>query len=437
MKCKKILFVGDLRNAKNFGAIATTTALLQSIAEVAGKAKVRCLDRRYFYGRAPREGYPDYTIEYYPFGTVQQQPGLKGRIKRAIVNQLQVWGIWGRVVDLIDRIPCNWSQFEQVAQRVTEGSFLPYEKQCIEGSDLVVINAEGSIVNNIHNPHGKYRLGARYMLFIAYLAKVIYRKPTIIVNHIIDPDNSDIIDVIKRLYPRLDAVCVRDEISLRRLYEWGCTRAEYVPDALFGWNPDAEIKRFRGWDRVGLQRPLVCLGDSAATPHVTWDVERFYGDLVRRLQGLGMTVVMVDGNTSASSKLSRVCEDTGIVRITPFNTSFEELADVFRESAVFFSGRWHASILATLVGTRSILYGTDSHKAEVLHAMVSAHGRFHPIDQIHEKIDEVVESIQAAVVSRETTLRQLTEVAENFRANSKRYGQLVNELLAAQGEKSE
>ena len=52
-----------------------------------------------------------------------------------------------------------------------------------------------------------------------------------------------------------------------------------------------------------------------------------------------------------------------------------------------------ASILATISGTPSILYGTDSHKTRALHNDLGIEGRFYELNELPVYKDEIVQRL--------------------------------------------
>lgn len=434
MKTKrKCLFVGDLRPGWNFGAIATSTELMEIARATIDGDDFSAIDSRSFNGLTPVGGLKPFVPPSVPFGVIEKEGRSKFELvrksKEFIKTSFKAVGLGG-VIDSVNRLPQDWAGFEKGGEEVKAGNWLPYEAKLISESDYVVVNAEGSIVHNIHNVGGKYRPGARYMLFMAYLAKVVYGKPTAIINHIIDPDHEGIKDVITRLYPKLDFVAVRDPISVQNLKALGFEGAEFVPDALFNYHPDsALLNSYDGWDFFKPKRgPFICIGDAASIPYVPWSIEEFFPELFRRLRERGCEIVFADGESLVSKRFKQICKSCDVPRITTYNTSYEQFASVLQASDVFFSGRWHASILATLGGTPSVLFGTDSHKTRVLHEMVGARSPFFDVKKLPEQMDDIVSCILSEAQSSGANRPSLLQVADSYTKKTQRYAEIVSTL---------
>ena len=106
----------------------------------------------------------------------------------------------------------------------------------LEWADIIYINGEGNIVNGT-DQYGKYRMGARYILFMAWVSKIKYNKTTLMVNHTVDPNNSNAFEMISHIYPHLDEVYVREPLSLPILEKYKINNGKFVPDALWAYKP--------------------------------------------------------------------------------------------------------------------------------------------------------------------------------------------------------
>ena len=120
-----------------------------------------------------------------------------------------------------------------------------------------------------------------------------------------------------------------------------------------------------------------------------------------------MKVIFVDGNMwKITDTLQSLCSKLKVRWVHVDNTRWQDLASIFKRSKVFFSGRWHASILATICGTPSILYGTDSHKTKALHNDLGIQGRFYDI--VHSNsIQDTFDLIEPHIKNLQTKKRLL------------------------------
>ncbi len=283
-----------------------------------------------------------------------------------------------------DYMPLEFKEFDDYAEKVKVGKVLKMEKRAIEDCDRVVINFEGSLTHhtNASRCDGKYRARTRYKLFLAYYSSKFCGKEVSIINHCVDPGNTSAEEMIKNIYPLVKRCWVRDSMSKKNLEKLGIDSAEFVPDALFKYQ---HLKKF------DYEREYICIGDTATLGYADWDVAEFFEGLIKKITDKGHKVILVDGNMwKTTDILQSLCDKLKIKWVHVDNTSWQNLADIFRKSKVFFSGRWHASILATISGTPSVLYGTDSHKTKALYNDLGAQGRFYELNELPKYMDEIV-----------------------------------------------
>ena len=246
---QKILFIGDLRSANNFGAIATTETLIGFLKNHSQWSEIKYIDYKSLYYSTPINGWGDHRFED-KFKTI-----AKKILPITIIKIIALLKSKIAFSQRVEFIPCKYSLYEKFYNKMLNGEILQYEKQMLQWADLVLINGEGNIVNGT-DKYGKYRQGGLYILFITWLSKVKYNKKTLVVNHTVDPANNDALEIIKNLYPLLDLVYVRETLSIKKLQEIGVNNALFVPDALFGyipklnWSPSKELM-----DHIDFSKP--------------------------------------------------------------------------------------------------------------------------------------------------------------------------------------
>lgn len=286
-----------------------------------------------------------------------------------------------------DFAPLVFSEFDDYAHQVNKGNVLKMEKRAIDNCDCVVINLEGALTHhtNADRVQGKYRARTRYMLFLAYYSAKYCNKEVSIVNHVIDPGNSSAEEMVKNVYPLVKRCWVRDLMSKKNAQNLGINFAEFVPDALF---------KFEHKEKFLDKRDYICIGDTATLGNANWNIIDFYGDLIARLKNKNKKVIFIDGNMwKTTSILENLCSKLNIKWVHVDNTNWRDLANIFRSSKISFSGRWHSSILATISGTPSVLFGTDSHKTKSLHHDLGIKERFYELDDLPENIDQIYERL--------------------------------------------
>lgn len=368
---KKVLFVGDLREAFNYGAMATSDALMSILKTKVKEEDIKYITHRSFMGETPKHGHLTHAALYKGFNIKDFRPSTTLHV------------------------PSKLKFYEEFSKEVLTGKKLQYEFELIKWANVVYINSEGNIVKGTTSD-GTYRVGGLYVLFMAYFSKVIMNKETYIVNHTVDPQNEDVKEIIKYIYPLLDGVYVRENMSVNLLNEWGVTNALMVADALFNY----KVKDNRNFNNskiskeIDFSKPYICLGDSSGIKSlyssVSWDVCEVYSQLVEKLKHICPQIVLIDGFSGNNHDIIKVQEKYNLGRIGLDKFDYHDLYNVLSQSEIFISGRWHASILALLSKTPILLWGADSHKTKALYDLINYPYRFFDINNLPNMLDEVI-----------------------------------------------
>jgi polysaccharide pyruvyl transferase WcaK-like protein len=382
---KKVLFIGDLRTANNFGAIATTETLINKLLTFIDGDDIKFIDYRSLRNPTPEAGWKN-----------PNNKSLKQKFRD--ITPKAIYKFYSRRdhYKRVDYVPFLYSQYDLYYKEMQAGLRLRYEAKLLEWADIVYINGEGNIVNGTDR-YGKYRIGALYVLFMAWLAKVKYCKTVCLVNHTVDPANNDAWEIISHVYPLLDFVFLRERLSIDKLNEHGITNALFVPDALFmyrpneKWEPSEIIKR-----EIDFTKPYICIGDSSGIKNsynkVKWDVKTVLMELINKLQELTPQVVFIDGYNEGNEDVNQIIKHLGIGRLCLNNCTYHDLYHVLSNSEIFISGRWHASILAVLSGTPILLWGSDSHKTRSLYDLLNYSYPFFEVSTLPIHLSEIVEA---------------------------------------------
>lgn len=404
MSRRHILFVGDLRTAYNYGAIATTESLLDLIRKAAPNDEIQLIDHRSFSGTTPPEGWP--VVDY---KSVLQE---NKKFKNTLIKVIKRIGIYaflimlkGRLAGkqvLKDNVPNRYDKYSNFAKKVVEGNEWKFEKSKIEWADLVIINSEGNIVNGTDSG-GLYRVGGRYVLFFSFLAKIILKKPCYIINHTVDPKNRNVEEIIKNIYPVMDGIYVREKKSYDLLNSWGISNMQYVPDALWSHdfekdievNPPVILKNF------DFSKPYICIGDSSGIcnkySHVKWDVDKVYSKMIFELKKICDQIIFIDGYSGENKEINNVIKHNGLLSVNLKNCNYHELYYILSHAQLFVSGRWHASIIALLGHTPILLWGSDSHKTEALYGEVDYNYEFFDVTALPLNIDRIVKEAKRII----------------------------------------
>lgn len=398
----KALLVGDLAEANNYGAIATSEALLALLKKESNISITDVISYESMYNPTPVGGFSKKKN--------LNKKGLKFYIKKIVKEILPFYlSVWAQKKLSSDKpkdfVPYRWSQFENYVQRVLNGEIFQYERRLLDKCDAVIINGEGNVVNGT-DKFGMYRCGARYIFFIAYLAKVHYKKNVFVINHTVDPQNDEAWEIIKNVYPQLDWVSVREKLSYESLKAKGIeSNLHFHADALFSYKIRKEFEN-KGLEMlIDYSKPYICVGDSSGVwgqmSKVKWDVEQVFTELLTKLEGLSKQIVFVDGYSGEHAELNRVFKKTGVKVVSLRNCSYHDLGLILKNAQVFISGRWHASILALISNTPCILFGADSLKTKALLDLYSYPTSFFAIPTLPIFIDDIVAEVKRVIKNRD------------------------------------
>lgn len=422
---KKILFIGDLRYSSNYGAVGTTTCLLEMLDKKKGKIEIQLIDCRSYNNVTPIEGWNIKIDNEYKY-EIPCAHQIKSKIKRALKNI----GMYKYMAELLkgfqhayeishyteetNRIPEKLREYDGFVSKVIKNECLRYEKRLLEWSDIVIINAEGSIVNGT-DKHGKYRSSGVYLLFMAFMAKKTYQKKVYIINHTVDPQNRNIMEIISTVYPSLDGVFVRERLSQQLLLNIKVENPTFIPDALFSFKPDnnkIDLKKLKS--KVDFDKPYICIGDSSGFNDKAWNLAAFYSKLVAGLKAIVPQIVYIDGLYSDTDFFMEI-EKSNIPTFNFFNCNIDELYYILEHSKLYLSGRWHPSILALMGHTPIVLWGSDSHKTEALYDLIGYKFRFFDIQTLHNDVDDIIDEARTILLSN---LEDNFKLVEQYKATA-------------------
>lgn len=409
---KKVLFIGDLRTAYNYGAIATTETLMRMIENEHYNIEIKYIDYRSLYSPTPIEGYKPLDVNF-PSKTIKQRISslLPNKVKKIIKKSLNI-------KDQTDFVPYKYNQYENYFASMQSGESLQFEKKMLEWADIVYINGEGNIVNGT-DKQGKYRMGARYILFMAWVSKVKYNKPTLILNHTVDPNNTNAFEIISHVYPLLDKVYVRETLSIPLLEKYGIKNAKFVPDALWAyqptsnWQPSEQIKK-----EIDFSQPYICIGDSSgfqnAYNKVKWDVSTVLSNIVDELRKITPQIIFVDGYAGGNKDINKLVRTKKLGYVNLRNCSYHELYHVLKGANLFISGRWHASILSTIANTPILLWGSDSHKTKSLYKLLDYPYPFFEVATLPVNIDDLIATAKDILKNSEQIKKIMREKTHEY-----------------------
>ena len=425
---RRFLLIGDLRPAFNYGAVATCDVLIARIRErMTPDDELRIIDYRSFFTQTSASGLPAWTYPNYPKEPWKvRQLTIREDIRASLRNAKRK--LLKREKSSFDPLPARWKDYSKFKEMILNSTLYPYEKNLLEWADEVIINSEGNIVNGIEAT-GKYRRGARYVFAMAYLAKMVFHKPTSIINFTVDPKNPDAEEIIREIFPSLDRIIPREPLSIPELHRIGVSGDfTWCPDILFSYRREKGHRVAN--TEIGTEVPIprsnyICLGDSSGLRSLSsvarWDVEAVFSELITRIRAeTGRDVVLVDGFNQRHPAINRVARNMKIARVNLLNCPYESLIEILGNADLFISGRWHASIMASLSGTPFLLWGSDSHKTRALHVIFDSPYRFFNVDSLPIHLDDLLEDAKAIIAAGPSLREKIRKKAEELGNDSLR-----------------
>lgn len=327
--------------------------------------------------------------------------------------------------------PSVADEFEAVADAWLSGEGGPGAAAFLErfeGADLIVLNGEGSIYRT--------NLSAVRELFLVWLAKNRLGIPTMFCNGLVHL--TDVVPVlpamVRKTFPTLDAVAVREGYSLRNLEQYAPeVNARLFPDAAFTFTPaDAPqtpvVKSIR--ERIG-DAPFFCF-DPGPMPmdHRSPRKSGLY-DMITALQQKVLPKAVFITNGPADSFIKQVAHETDSVYIDTV-VDYHEFMAIVGDADFLVSGRYHNVILAAIMGCPSVPFASASHKVhgacEMLDGLIGT-----PYDGTHIRphIDAIVSQAAAYLDDRPTISAQLQRLCEQRSSEAMEIGTLAGEVLSA------
>ena len=322
------------------------------------------------------------------------------------------------------------ADFRHYASEVKAGRILSGLASVLRECDLVFLNGENFIRPGAHK--------GRMLLFIAYLAKAVFRKPCVLANHSLDLDEADLAEIAGEIYPLLDEVHFREETSFARGAAFVTPgRARLIPDVAWAV-PAAPLAEwaalarrpghFSAWpDSAQNFDPLrpyltVCASSIFSAPgHENIDIAPAFVKLCKRLND-EVAPVLLTAPCVAEHKIMRKVHSVLGLPLLGANLPVRQAIDVIGNAAVHVGGRWHLGIFAASGGTPTVALSANTHKMHSLMRQLQMEGPVFDALQLERHIDAIVEMagryLAAGAPLRERLLcrsRELgAEVAHNM-----------------------
>jgi hypothetical protein len=222
------------------------------------------------------------------------------------------------------------------------------------------------------------------MTLAAEMGKPIRLINSILSTHPIDAATDSVVDAVRVVLRRCTSISYRDPVSLTLHCElFPEVDAKWCPDALFAWAPDAQ--RLAGdaahgltfgpstegltpevQQLVGSGHPYVVVSGSSAPLEPGGRDLRAAGlrGLMHGLRDSGVEPLVI-ATCPGDAWMQPVASEEGVPVVSadvPLTAGLFALS----RAQCFVSGRYHPSILASLVGTPIVLMDSNSHKTASL-----------------------------------------------------------------------
>jgi polysaccharide pyruvyl transferase WcaK-like protein len=388
----RVVLLNDCRDQVNFGAKALVDGLLQGLAAAMPAATVQPI--------------PSHWLLDTSYGL-----GMFVDNGRAMV---QPPAVFPEVADQFERLGDDW----------LEGRGGPGAEEFLvrlRGADVVVLNGEGSLYRN--------NLSAIRELFLAWLAKTRLGIPTVFLNGTVHLTGviPTLPAMVRKTFAELDAVAVREPPSLRNLTEFvpGLS-VQLIPDSAFLLDPSdtrqpPEMARII--DHVQ-GRPYFCFDPGPMTMDGDAGRRSALYELISRLQEIVPEAVFIRNNPP-DRFIRTVAEETASIYVDTI-VDYRHWMAVAAGAQFLVSGRYHNTILASMVGCPTVALGSTSHKVhgvcELLEGVV---GRPYDGTDLRRQIGDIAGQARDYVARRDVYATRLREVCEERRAEAAGLGALV------------
>ncbi len=297
------------------------------------------------------------------------------------------------------------ADFRRHAAEVEGGLILQDVADMLRRCDGVVLNGE-----NFLRP-GMVR--GRMLLFLAYLAKVVFGKPCALINHSADLGEEALAGLAREVYPLLDEVHFREETTAEACAAWvrpGSWRL--VPDVAFA-TPAAPRSE---WVALGAREghfsawPDSAEGFDPAAPYVTVCASSAYAlpqyehrdfapaflRLCRRLNEEVGPVLLTAPSVVDARIMRQVQAETGLP-LLGLNLPVRQGIDVLGNAAVHVGGRWHLGIFAATGGTPTVALSANNHKVHSLMRLLRMEGPVFDALEVEAETEAIVARAKACV----------------------------------------
>jgi polysaccharide pyruvyl transferase WcaK-like protein len=366
----EILLVGDNRDQPNWGGRGQSIALYQMLDECSTNIEV--ITGREMSLDSDNDIFIRTFLPKQLFKII-----LENRTKLFLGNAIYKLERLLGAKDYVTENPAKSSALLVDNRSKHPGLSKIYKK--IKKADVVVINGEGSGVFST-----PFRRDFFFYLMIAELS-IRMGKKTYFINSIISDcpitgRNKKSFEMAKNTLRKCNAVALRDLESYEIVKdEMSVANSYYIPDALFSWHKIYENCKFlpangnciipfpdkqEYFNKLDFSKPYICIGGSSLAAHHPNEAYNYYIKFINKLKILGFPIYLTEC-CAGDRFLQKVAKEMN-VGLIPVLSPIYMCGAVLANAKLFISGRFHATIFASLGGTPSIFLKAHSHKMKSL-----------------------------------------------------------------------
>lgn len=281
-----------------------------------------------------------------------------------------------------DIIPLRWDEFAPRAKLLLEQEHL-YSKLLagIRESEIIVIHGDGAMVGNPRM--------ARAELFLAYFGKKHFNRSVILINHTADFDHLILKEIAEHVYPMLDDITFRDQISVERCR--AICQGRYVPDSAFWFNPAKKeewallaqrLTYMDVWPDTAWfdpTKPYICVGGTSAFSYegMPTGIIDDWAELLQHLRSVYQGQVILTVSDIVDQAIFRPIAAELQLPLVSINTPVQQAVDVLGNADAYIGGRWHPSIFSLRGGSPIVPVTSKTFKMRALMEMAGLDTRLY------------------------------------------------------------
>lgn len=254
--------------------------------------------------------------------------------------------------------------------------------------DAMVVNGEGSFI--FATPPWRESM---ILSMLMYWAQKMGKKVFFLNSMLSDDPNSEhnekTICAVKNIFKKCNVVQVREMTSFAFGKKYFCdSNIVFKPDALFSWYPlindDFDIKNGRYimpfgketnefYYKYDFTKPyiLICGSSSSKISKNLTETINIYTRLTNKIKEeyTDYNVFLIQA-CEGDEFLNEVAKRTNTLLI-PMETPIVAVGKILSKASLFFTGRYHPAILASLGGTPCVFMSSNSHKTKSLQDLLN------------------------------------------------------------------